>query len=67
MLRRSFTTPCAAMHEHHAAVDAARKANSTRTWKEDNPSCIKRLELRLSYFRSIEVRVVVRVTRKLEV
>merc|ERR1719231_1610646 len=27
--------------EHQAAVDAARKANSTRTWKEVNSSCVE--------------------------
>jgi clathrin heavy chain len=34
--------------QHQAAVDAARKANSTRTWKEVNASCVEHQEFRLA-------------------
>ena len=34
--------------QHQAAVDAARKANSTRTWKEVNASCVEHKEFRLA-------------------
>jgi len=36
------------LDQHQAAVDAARKANSTRTWKEVNASCVEHKEFRLA-------------------
>merc|ERR1719478_219170 len=41
--------------QHQAAVDAARKANSTRTWKEVNASCIKHEEFRLAQICALHI------------
>jgi len=41
--------------EHQAAVDAARKANSTRTWKEVNLSCIENSEFRLAQICALHI------------
>jgi len=41
--------------EHQAAVDAARKANSTRTWKEVNLSCIEHNEFRLAQICALHI------------
>merc|ERR550514_2134350 len=41
--------------EHQAAVDAARKANSTRTWKEVNASCVEHQEFRLAQICALHI------------
>merc|ERR1719248_542439 len=41
--------------EHQAAVDAARKANSTRTWKEVNLSCVEHKEFRLAQICALHI------------
>merc|ERR1719453_2804290 len=41
--------------EHQAAVDAARKANSTRTWKEVNVSCVEHQEFRLAQICALHI------------
>ena len=41
--------------QHQAAVDAARKANSTRTWKEVNASCVKHEEFRLAQICALHI------------
>merc|ERR550514_402894 len=41
--------------EHQAAVDAARKANSTRTWKEVNASCVEHTEFRLAQICALHI------------
>merc|ERR1719502_2582847 len=41
--------------EHQAAVDAARKANSTRTWKEVNASCVQHQEFRLAQICALHI------------
>merc|ERR1719163_160694 len=41
--------------EHQAAVDAARKANSTRTWKEVNASCVEHKEFRLAQICALHI------------
>ena len=41
--------------EHQAAVDAARKANSTRTWKEVNASCVAHDEFRLAQICALHI------------
>merc|ERR1719163_1120180 len=41
--------------EHQAAVDAARKANSTRTWKEVNASCVQHQEFRLAQMCALHI------------
>merc|ERR1719274_96203 len=41
--------------EHQAAVDAARKANSTRTWKEVNASCVEHQEFRLAQICALNI------------
>ena len=41
--------------EHNAAVDAARKANSTRTWKEVNASCVEHQEFRLAQICALHI------------
>merc|ERR1719231_173513 len=41
--------------EHQAAVDAARKANSTRTWKEVNASCVENSEFRLAQICALHI------------
>ena len=41
--------------QHQAAVDAARKANSTRTWKEVNASCVEHKESRLAQICALHI------------
>jgi len=41
--------------QHQAAVDAARKANSARTWKEVNASCVKHQEFRLAQICALHI------------
>merc|ERR1719174_42585 len=41
--------------EHQAAVDAARKANSTRTWKEVNAACVEHSEFRLAQICALHI------------
>merc|ERR1719426_546461 len=41
--------------EHNAAVDAARKANSTRTWKEVNAACVEHKEFRLAQICALHI------------
>merc|ERR1719443_132094 len=41
--------------QHQAAVDAARKANATRTWKEVNASCIQNAEFRLAQICALHI------------
>ena len=41
--------------QHQAAVDAARKANSTRTWKEVNASCVEHKEFRLAQICALHI------------
>ena len=41
--------------EHQAAVDAARKANSTRTWKEVNATCVEHQEFRLAQICALHI------------
>merc|ERR1719217_269068 len=41
--------------EHQAAVDAARKANSTRTWKEVNAACVEHQEFRLAQICALHI------------
>merc|ERR1719174_3033932 len=41
--------------QHQAAVDAARKANSTRTWKEVNLSCVEHKEFRLAQICALHI------------
>merc|ERR1719247_2111518 len=41
--------------EHQASVDAARKANSTRTWKEVNASCVENSEFRLAQICALHI------------
>merc|ERR1719248_393391 len=41
--------------EHQAAVDAARKANSTRTWKEVNATCVEHKEFRLAQICALHI------------
>nr|KAJ3422166.1 hypothetical protein HK105_000871 [Polyrhizophydium stewartii] len=36
------------LHEYQAAVDCARKANSTKVWKEVNSACVENAEFRLA-------------------
>ena len=37
------------------AVDAARKANSTRTWKEVNASCVEHKKFRLPQICALHI------------
>jgi len=41
--------------EFQASVDAARKANSTRTWKEVNASCVENGEFRLAQICALHI------------
>ncbi|KAL1511931.1 hypothetical protein AB1Y20_005212 [Prymnesium parvum] len=41
--------------KHQEAVDAARKANSARTWKEVNASCVKHKEFRLAQICALHI------------
>merc|ERR1719174_3334808 len=41
--------------EHQAAVDSARKANSTRTWKEVNATCVENNEFRLAQICALHI------------
>merc|ERR1719248_265945 len=41
--------------EHQAAVDAARKANSTKTWKEVNAECVTSNEFRLAQICALHI------------
>ena len=41
--------------QHQAAVDAARKANSTRTWKEVNATCVEHKEFRLAQICALHI------------
>jgi len=41
--------------QHQSAVDAARKANSTRTWKEVNASCVQHSEFRLAQICALHI------------
>ena len=41
--------------EYQASVDAARKANSTRTWKEVNLSCVENQEFRLAQICALHI------------
>ena len=41
--------------KHQEAVDAARKANSTRTWKEVNASCVEHKEFRLAQICALHI------------
>merc|ERR1719443_1773061 len=41
--------------QHQAAVDAARKANATRTWKEVNASCVENSEFRLAQICALHI------------
>merc|ERR1719183_2302412 len=41
--------------EFQASVDAARKANSTRTWKEVNASCVEAGEFRLAQICALHI------------
>jgi len=41
--------------KHQEAVDAARKANSARTWKEVNASCVKHQEFRLAQICALHI------------
>lgn len=41
--------------KHQEAVDAARKANSARTWKEVNLSCVKHKEFRLAQICALHI------------
>merc|ERR1719409_455687 len=43
------------LDQHQAAVDAARKANSTRTWKEVNASCVEHQEFRLAQICALHI------------
>jgi len=43
------------LSQHQAAVDAARKANSTRTWKEVNASCVEHQEFRLAQICALHI------------
>ena len=43
------------MGQHQPAVDAARKANSTRTWKEVAASCIAEKEFRLAQICALHI------------
>merc|ERR1719230_892637 len=43
------------LNQHQAAVDAARKANSTRTWKEVNASCVENKEFRLAQICALHI------------
>ena len=43
------------LDQHQAAVDAARKANSTRTWKEVNASCVEHKEFRLAQICALHI------------
>jgi len=43
------------LDQHQAAVDAARKANSTRTWKEVNASCVQHKEFRLAQICALHI------------
>ena len=60
---RSSSAPspqlCAAclvhLGQHQAAVDAACKANSTRTWKAVNASCVEHQESRLAQICALHI------------
>ena len=41
--------------QHQATVDAACKANSTRTWKEVNASCVEHQEFRLAQICALHI------------
>jgi len=41
--------------QHQVAVDAARKANSTRTWKEVNASCVEHKKFRLAQICALHI------------
>merc|ERR1719240_1349580 len=41
--------------EYNPAVDAARKANSTRTWKEVNAACVEHKEFRLAQICALHI------------
>eukprot|EP01103_Thecamoeba_quadrilineata_P002480 TRINITY_DN12433_c0_g1_i1.p1 TRINITY_DN12433_c0_g1~~TRINITY_DN12433_c0_g1_i1.p1 ORF type:complete len:1676 (-),score=402.97 TRINITY_DN12433_c0_g1_i1:60-5087(-) len=43
------------LHQYSAAVDAARKANNTRTWKEVNKACVDAKEFRLAQLCGINI------------
>ena len=41
--------------QHQVAVDAARKSNSTRTWKEVNESCVEHQEFWLAQICALHI------------
>lgn len=43
------------LHQYAAAVDAARKANSTKTWKEVNLACVEAKEFRLAQICGLHI------------
>ena len=43
------------LHEYQAAVDAARKANSTKIWKEVNLACVEAREFRLAQICGLHI------------
>ncbi len=44
----SLATTLVYLHEYQASVDCARKANSTKVWKEVNAACVDNREFRLA-------------------
>lgn len=43
------------LKEYQAAVDAAKKANSTRTWKEVNKACVEGKEFKLAHTAGLHI------------
>eukprot|EP00002_Diphylleia_rotans_P040222 TRINITY_DN948_c0_g2_i1.p1 TRINITY_DN948_c0_g2~~TRINITY_DN948_c0_g2_i1.p1 ORF type:complete len:1703 (-),score=450.85 TRINITY_DN948_c0_g2_i1:468-5576(-) len=43
------------LHQYAAAVEAARKANSVRTWKEVNKACVDAKEFRLAHACGVHI------------
>jgi clathrin heavy chain len=43
------------LHEYQAAVDAARKANSTKIWKEVNYACVEAKEFKLAQICGLHI------------
>ncbi len=43
------------LHQYSAAVDAARKANSTKVWKEVNLACVEAKEFRLAQICGLHI------------
>eukprot|EP00303_Exanthemachrysis_gayraliae_P005622 CAMPEP_0206005570 /NCGR_PEP_ID=MMETSP1464-20131121/4652_1 /ASSEMBLY_ACC=CAM_ASM_001124 /TAXON_ID=119497 /ORGANISM="Exanthemachrysis gayraliae, Strain RCC1523" /LENGTH=1697 /DNA_ID=CAMNT_0053379013 /DNA_START=54 /DNA_END=5144 /DNA_ORIENTATION=+ len=43
------------LQEYQAAVDAARKANSAKTWKEVNAACVEAAEFRLAQICALHI------------